>query len=173
MVKPLVCITCESCVAQYLIFEVVFPTQIEELKGENAFVHVTKLMELVFMYILHKVQGYNWLQLHNMFFSHATCVIFLVLKGYFILFSWLHVLFSMVIGLFFYLNKLSQNLQPISQRRGYHHLCTCIMSWVLSSSYQFFGMSFLNFVIVVIMVQILNVTSFKCSICGYKFCFRC
>jgi hypothetical protein len=42
-------------------FEVVFPTQIEERKGKNAFVRVTKLMEQDFMYILHKVQGYNWL----------------------------------------------------------------------------------------------------------------
>jgi hypothetical protein len=68
VVKHLLCITCKSCVAQYLIFEVVFRTQIEERKGKNAFVHATKLMEQVFMYILHKVEGYNWLQLHNMFF---------------------------------------------------------------------------------------------------------
>ncbi len=66
--KPLVCITCKSSDAQYLIFELVFPTQIDEKKGKNVFVHVTKLMKEVFMYILHKVQHYNWLQLRNMFF---------------------------------------------------------------------------------------------------------
>ncbi len=58
-------------------------------------------------------------------FFHATCVFFLVLKGTFSFFSWLHVLFSMVIGLFFYSNKLSQNLQPTNQRKEYHHLCMC------------------------------------------------